>query len=287
MKGILLAGGTGSRLFPITKCISKHLLPIYDKPMIYYPMSTLIQLGIKDILIISTPDSINTYKKLFSDGEQFGVHIYYEIQEEPKGIADAFRVGKDFIGDDSVVLILGDNLFYGEDLIETLMAAKENNKGATVFGYYVDNPSAYGVVEFDDRGKVISINEKPKDPKSNYAVPGLYFYDNDVIRIAHEIIPSKRGELEITAVNKKFLDEGNLYVKLLSENVAWFDTGTYDGLINAATFVQEKLKDCGISIGCIEACAFKKGYITKEQIILLAKELKNSSYNQYLNRLIE
>lgn len=286
MKGIVLAGGAGTRLYPITKCISKQLLPIYDKPMIYYPLSILIQLDIKDILLITTPEDLNTYKKLLSNGENLGITLTYEIQSEPRGIADAFKVGKHFIGKDSVALILGDNIFYGEGLIEKLIAAKKNKKGATIFGYYVDNPSAYGVVEFDDKGKVIAIEEKPKKPKSNYAVPGLYFYDNNVVDIAHEIKPSDRGELEITAVNEKYLKEGDLYVELLSKDVTWFDTGTYEGLIGAATFVMEKYKEEGIVIGCIEASAFDRGYITKEHLERLIEGINNSTYRQYLEDII-
>lgn len=285
MKGILLAGGAGTRLAPLTKTLTKHLLPIYDKPMIYYPLSMLMRLGIRDILIISTPEDQELYQNLFGDGSQLGIKVTYEIQKEPKGIADAFRVGESFIDGHPVVLILGDNLFYGDNLIPDVKRAYDNTKGATIFGYEVENPRAFGVVEYED-GKVLSLEEKPKEPKSNYAVPGLYFYDASVVAKSYEIKPSKRGELEITAVNNCYLDDKELYVELLGPEVKWFDTGTFEGLLDASIYIKN-LKDQGIVVGCVEQVAYEEGYIDKEQVEILYNQNPSATYNEYLSAIIQ
>ncbi len=282
MKGIILSGGSGTRLYPITKSISKQLLPVYDKPMIYYPLSVLMLAGIKEILLISTPRDIGLYKELLQDGSQLGIKIDYAIQETPRGLADAFIVGEDFIGDDRVCLILGDNIFYGHGFSGILKKAADRDKGATIFGYYVQKPHAYGVVEFDDNGTAISIVEKPIKPKSHYAVPGLYFYDNNVIEIAKSLKPSERGEIEITAVNNEYLKRGLLKVDLFGRGMAWLDTGTYDSLLAASNFVEAIQKRQGLYIACIEEIAFKMGYITKEQLLYQAKSMEKTDYGKYL-----
>lgn len=286
MKGIILAGGSGTRLYPLTRSISKHLLPIYDKPMIYYPLSTLMQAGIKEILIISTPQDIPRYKELLSNGSELGISIDYEIQPSPDGIAQAFIIGEHFIGKDQVALILGDNLFYGYEFQKLLIDAAIQEKGATVFGYYVNDPERFGVIDFSEDGKVISIEEKPSLPKSNYVVTGLYFYDNRVIEIAKSIRPSKRGELEITDVNKAYLDLGELSVKLLGSGNAWIDTGTHQSLDKASQFIKTIEETQNIKIACIEEIAFQKGYISKEKLYNLAKPLMKNDYGKYLMRLL-
>ncbi len=284
MKGIILAGGAGTRLYPATKAISKQILPIYDKPMIYYSLSVLMMAGIKDILIISTPRDIGLFEQLLSDGSQLGINITYAIQNEPKGIAQAFIVGEKFIENDSVALILGDNIFYGYKMEEILLQSVNNLDGATIFAYYVNNPEEFGIVEFDENGNVISIEEKPKTPKSNFAVPGLYFYDNKVIDIAKGIKPSKRGELEITAVNDMYLKNKKLKVKILSRGIAWLDTGTYHNLIKAGEVVDIIQNTMGIYIGCIEEIAYKKGYIDISQFKMLIEDTVGKEYKEYLNR---
>lgn len=284
MKGIILAGGAGTRLYPITKAISKQLLPIYDKPMIYYPLSVLMLAGIKDILIISTRSDLFLYERLLGAGENLGMRFQYKIQETPRGLADAFILGKDFIGKDSVVLILGDNIFYGQGLSTTLRQSKETvekTKNAVIFGYYVKDPTAYGVVEFDDKWKAISIEEKPVKPKSNYAVPGLYFYPNDVIKKAENTQPSARGEIEITSVNNDYMNEDRLKVQLLGRGSAWLDTGTYDGLLEASNYVATIQKRQGLYISCIEEIAYRKKWITKDQLLKLASGYK-TEYGAYL-----
>ena len=285
MKGIILAGGSGTRLYPLTKAISKQIMPVYDKPMIYYPLSTLMLAGIREVLIISTPRDLPVFKELLEDGSQLGMDIQYAVQEAPNGLAEAFIIGADFIGDDSVALVLGDNIFYGQSFSQTLKNAHdrvEKNGGATIFGYYVRDPREYGVVEFDENGKAISIEEKPEQPKSNYAVPGLYFYDNDVVKIAQTITPSARGELEITAVNNAYLDRGDLFVETLGRGFAWLDTGNHDMLLAAANFVSTIQKRQGLYVSCIEEIAFKRGFIDADQLRELAKPLMKSEYGKYL-----
>ncbi len=290
MKGIILAGGSGTRLYPLTKAISKQIMPVYDKPMIYYPLSTLMLAGIREVLIISTPRDLPVFKELLEDGSQLGMDIQYAVQEAPNGLAEAFIIGEDFIGDDSVALVLGDNIFYGQSFSQTLRNAHdrvEKNGGATIFGYYVRDPREYGVVEFDENGKAISIEEKPEDPKSNYAVPGLYFYDNDVVKIAKTIKPSARGELEITAVNNAYLDRGDLFVETLGRGFAWLDTGNHDMLLAAANFVSTIQKRQGMYVSCIEEIAFKRGFIDAEQLKKLAAPLMKSDYGKYLMEIAE
>lgn len=287
MKGIILAGGSGTRLYPITKAISKQILPIYDKPMIYYPLSVLMLSEIREILIISTKRDVETFKELLGDGSQLGLQIEYEIQEQPNGLAEAFIIGEKFIGKDSVSLVLGDNIFYGVGLHMQLKIAAKKDKGATIFGYHVSNPEEFGVVEFDEDNNVISIQEKPEKPKSNYVVPGLYFYGNEVIDIAKNIKPSIRGELEITAINNEYLKRGNLKVELLGRGMAWLDTGTCSGLLNAANFVEAIQTRQGLYIACVEEIAFLKGYINEFQLMKLAKPLSKVDYGKYLLSLIK
>ena len=282
MKGIILAGGKGTRLYPITQVISKQLLPIYDKPMIYYPLSTLMLAGIREILIISTPEDIDTYRALLGDGSKLGIRLEYKIQEKPRGLADAFILGEEFIGKDKVCLILGDNIFFGQDFSMLLRMAQQPDSGAVIFGYPVKNPKAFGVIEFDSDKNVISIEEKPKEPKSNYAVPGLYFYDNDVIQIAKEVKPSARGEIEITAINNAYLAQKKLKVILMGRGMAWLDTGTPKGMLKAAEYVETIQSRQGFYIACLEEIAWRKGFITKEQLINLGKELKMTDYGKYI-----
>jgi glucose-1-phosphate thymidylyltransferase len=287
MKGIILAGGSGTRLYPLTIAISKQIIPVYDKPMIYYPMSVLMLAGIQEILIISTPRDITGFKELFGDGSHLGLDISYAVQDEPRGLAEAFIIGEEFIGGDNVSLILGDNIFYGQSFGRILKEAAEIETGGTIFGYFVKNPEAYGVIESDDSGKVISIEEKPENPKSNYAVPGLYFYDNQVVEIAKSIKPSARGELEITEVNNEYLRRGMLNVKLLGRGMAWMDTGTHDAMLEASNFVEAIQKRQGLYVACLEEIAFKKKYITKEQLLILAKPLLKTDYGRYLVNVAE
>lgn len=287
MKGIILAGGAGTRLYPITKVISKQILPIYDKPMIYYPLSVLMLAEIRDILIISTERDLPCYQELFGDGSQLGLKFQYKVQKEPRGLAEAFIIGEDFIGDDNVCLVLGDNVFYGTGLVDVLKKAKERKEGATIFGYYVSNPSEFGVVEFGKDRKVLSIEEKPKNPKSNYAVPGLYFYDNKVIEIAKNVIPSYRGELEITSVNNEYLKRDLLNVEILGRGTAWLDTGTHKGLLDASNFVEAIQNRQGLYVACIEEIAYRMGFINKEQLVELAQPLLKTEYGKYLIRISE
>lgn len=287
MKGIILAGGKGTRLYPMTKSISKQLLPIYDKPLVYYPLSILLLASIKDILIISTPEDTPLYKRLLGDGSKIGINILYKVQEYPRGLADAFILGEDFIGNDSVCLILGDNVFFGQDMTKILNNAKKTKSGATIFGYPVKDARSFGVVEFDSNNKVISIEEKPQNPKSNYAVPGLYFYDNKVIEIAKNVKPSARGEIEITSVNSKYLEMRELNVQLMGRGMAWLDTGTPDGLLKAAEFVQTVQNRQGFYISCIEEIAWRRGFITTKQLLKLGEDLRITEYGQYLISLAE
>ena len=282
MKGIILAGGSGTRLYPLTKVTSKQLLPVYDKPMIYYPLSTLMLAGIREVLIISTPRDLPIFEDLFGTGEQLGMHFEYAIQDQPRGLADAFIIGEKFIGSDSVALVLGDNIFYGQSFSKLLREVAARDSGATIFGYYVRDPRAYGVVEFDENGKAISIEEKPEHPKSNYAVPGLYFYDNDVVNIAANVKPSARGEIEITSVHNEYLSRGNLHVETLGRGFAWLDTGNHDSLLDAADFVSAFQKRQGLYISCIEEIAYKRGFIDKEQLLKLSEPLLKTAYGQYL-----
>lgn len=287
MKGIILAGGSGTRLYPITKSISKQILPIYDKPMIYYPLSVLMLSGIREILIISTERDLPAFRELLSDGSSYGLKISYAVQAQPNGLAEAFLIGEPFIGNDNVCLILGDNIFYGRHFSGVLQKAAALRHGAVIFGYYVPNPEAFGVVEFDKAWNVISLEEKPDKPKSNYAVPGLYFYDNDVVSIAKSIKPSARGELEITAVNNAYLKRGDLRVELFGRGMAWLDTGTHEGLLEAADFVSIVQKRQGLYVSCIEEIAYRMGYISREQLVELAKPMLKTEYGQYLQRVAE
>ena len=287
MKGIILAGGKGTRLYPMTKAVSKQLLPIYDKPLIYYPLSVLMLGGIREILIISTPEDTANYEKLLGNGERLGISLSYKVQDTPRGLADAFILGEEFIGNDSVCLILGDNVFYGRDLTRLFDKAMESNKGATVFGYPVKDPRAFGVVEFDENFNVISIEEKPEEPKSNYAVPGLYFYDNDVISIAKNVKPSPRGEIEITSINNEYLKRGALRVCLMGRGMAWLDTGSPLGMHKASEFVSSVQEMQGYYVACLEEIAWRRGYITKDQLLALGKELSFTEYGQYIISIAE
>ena len=282
MKGIILAGGSGTRLYPLTKAVSKQILPVYDKPMIYYPLSTLMLAGIRDVLIISTPRDIKVFEELFGDGSQFGLNISFAVQPQPRGLAEAFIIGKAFIGNDSAALVLGDNIFYGQSFSKVLRRAAEREKGATIFGSYVRDPREYGVVDFDETGKALSIEEKPEEPKSNYAVPGLYFYDNDVVDIAANVKPSARGEIEITSINNEYLRRGTLMVEKLGRGFAWLDTGNHDSLLDASDFVAAFQKRQGLYISCIEEIAYKMGYIDQEQLMKLAQPLLKTNYGKYL-----
>ena len=282
MKGIILAGGAGTRLYPSTLSVSKQILPIYDKPMIYYPISTLMLAGIREILIISTPRDISQFEALLGDGAQFGLNFSYTVQHQPRGLADAFIVGEEFIGKDRVCLVLGDNIFYGVSLTGILEAAASRKEGATIFGYHVSNPKELGVVEFDDQGNVLSIEEKPENPKSNYGVPGLYFYDNQVIDIAKNVKPSPRGEIEITAVNNEYLRLGKLKVELFGRGMAWLDTGTHSALLSASVFVETIQSRQGLYVSCLEEIAYRRGYITKEMLLAQAEKMKTTDYGKYL-----
>lgn len=287
MKGIVLAGGSGTRLYPVTKAMSKQMVPIYDKPMIYYPMSVLMLAGIRDILIISTPRDIVNFKELFKDGSEFGLKIEYKIQKSPNGLAEAFVIGEEFIGDDNVAMILGDNIFYGQNFTSHLEKAANLKKGAEVFGYYVQNPKAFGVVEFDQNGRVISLEEKPENPKSKYAVPGLYFYDNKVVEYAKNLKPSERGELEITDLNRIYMEQGELSVNLLGRGMAWLDTGTHASMLQASNFVEAVQNTQGTYIACLEEIAYRKGWISKNDVKKLAAPLMKTGYGKYLMEIIE
>ena len=285
MKGIILAGGSGTRLYPITRGISKQLIPVYDKPMIYYPLSTLMLAGIREILVISTPDYLPRFEGLLGDGSEWGLSLSYQVQEHPNGLAEAFILGEDFIGDDAVCLILGDNIYYGAGLSELVQSAAQKTTGATVFGYHVNDPERFGVVEFDDAMHAVSIEEKPAQPKSNYAVTGLYFYDNQVVDIAKHIQPSPRGELEISDVNSEYLKRGQLDVKLMGRGYAWLDTGTHDSMMEAANFIATVQKRQNLKVACLEEIAYRMGYIDRDQLVKLAQPLKKNDYGQYLLRL--
>ena len=282
MKGIILAGGSGTRLYPLTKAISKQIMPVYDKPMIYYPLSTLMLAGIREIMIISTPRDLPVFEELLGSGEQLGLHFEYAVQEQPRGLADAFIIGAEFIGTDSVALVLGDNIFYGQSFSSLLSSVAERKSGATIFGYYVRDPREYGVVEFDENGMAVSIEEKPQNPKSNYAVPGLYFYDNEVVEIAKNIKPSARGEIEITSINNEYLRRGTLHVEKMGRGFAWLDTGNHDSLLDAADFVSAFQKRQGLYISCIEEIAYKKRFISRNQLLKLAEPLMKTDYGKYL-----
>ena len=287
MKGIILAGGAGTRLYPLTKAISKQIMPVYDKPMIYYPLSTLMLAGIREVLIISTPRDLSVFEELLGDGSQLGMEFTYAVQEQPRGLADAFIIGADFIGRDHVALVLGDNIFYGQSFSRVLREAALREKGATIFGYYVRDPKEYGVVEFDRTGKALSIEEKPENPKSNYAVPGLYFYDNDVVEIAANVKPSARGEIEITSINNEYLRRGTLHVETLGRGFAWLDTGNHDSLLDAADFVSAFQKRQGLYISCIEEIAYKRGFINREQLLKLAEPLMKTNYGKYMKEVAD